>query len=166
MLRTDGAARGNPGPAGVGAVLEEGDTGRLLRELSAYVGSRTNNQAEYEALLLGLRAALEDEPAGPRPPPPPRVRAFLDSQLVVRQLQGRYRVKDPELAVLFAESRRLIERLAGFECRHVPREQNQRADELANEAIDAHLTLQGSLKASEPRLCKDPEGSPPTGGVQ
>ncbi|MFN2432521.1 MAG: ribonuclease HI family protein [Gemmatimonadota bacterium] len=135
VLRTDGAARGNPGPAGAGAVLEDAE-GHVLVELSAFVGARTNNQAEYEALLLGLGALLERESdsAGRC-----RVTAFLDSELVVRQLEGRYRVKDPALRELFDATRRLATRLGGFGVRHVPREENRRADELANLAIDREL---------------------------
>ena len=111
VLRTDGAARGNPGPAGAGVVIEDAD-GAVLREVERYLGSRTNNQAEYEA---------------------------LDSELVVRQLAGRYRVKDPALRALYEEAEALIARLPAFAVRHVPRAQNQRADRLANQAIDSAL---------------------------
>jgi ribonuclease HI len=133
VLRTDGAARGNPGPAGAGVVIEDAD-GKVLRELDRYLGSRTNNQAEYAALVLGLRSLLDD--------PPHRasaVTACLDSELVVRQLAGRYRVKDPALRALFEEAEALIARLPGFVVRHVPRAENQRADRLANRAIDSAL---------------------------
>lgn len=135
VLRTDGAARGNPGPAGAGAVLEDAN-GRVLREVSEYLGSRTNNQAEYEALLLGLREALDE--AGPRAPEI-RLDVVLDSELVVRQLLGRYKVRDAELRGLFDETRGLASRLGAFTPRHVPRERNARADELANQAIDRAL---------------------------
>ena len=131
VLRTDGAARGNPGPAGAGVVLEDAK-GRALRERSCFLGSRTNNQAEYEALLLGLRELLKGAPGAGRT----HVTAFLDSELVVRQLEGAYRVRDPELLVLHEEVRALITRLGSFRARHVPREENRRADRLANEAID------------------------------
>lgn len=136
VLRTDGAARGNPGPAGAGAVLEDVN-GRVLREVSEYLGSRTNNQAEYEALLLGLREALAE--AGPRATET-RLDVVLDSELVVRQLLGRYKVRDAELRGLFDEAWRLASRLGAFAPRHVPREQNARADELANLAIDRALS--------------------------
>jgi ribonuclease HI len=131
VLRTDGAARGNPGPAGAGVVLEDAK-GRALRERSCFLGSRTNNQAEYEALLLGLRELLKGALGAGRT----HVTAFLDSELVVRQLEGAYRVRDPELLVLHEEVRALIARLGSFRARHVPREENRRADRLANEAID------------------------------
>jgi ribonuclease HI len=133
VLRTDGAARGNPGPAGAGVVIEESG-GEVLRELERYLGSRTNNQAEYEALLLGLRSLVEDPPRRGAP-----VTACLDSELVVRQLAGRYRVKDPDLRSLFDEAAALIARLPAFDVRHVPRTENRRADHLANRAIDSAL---------------------------
>ena len=132
VLRTDGAARGNPGPAGAGAVIEDGE-GNVLRELSCFLGSRTNNQAEYEALLLGLRAVLEDLRIGGRRT---HVTALLDSELLVRQLTGRYRVRKPELQLLHEEAKALISRLGSFRVRHMPRLENERADRLANEAID------------------------------
>ncbi len=145
VLRTDGAARGNPGPAGAGAVIED-TGGAVLRELERYLGSRTNNQAEYEALVLGLRSLLDD---------PPRrgaaVTACLDSELVVRQLAGRYRVKDPVLRALFDEAEGLIARLPAFDVRHVPRAENQRADHLANRAIDSALQVSGARGFAEDR---------------
>ncbi len=133
VLRTDGAARGNPGPAGAGVVIEDAD-GTVLRELYRYLGSRTNNQAEYEALLLGLRSLLDDPPR-----PAAAVTACLDSELVVRQLDGRYRVKDPALQALHGDTLRLIGRLPGFRVQHVPRTRNERADALANQAIEEVL---------------------------
>jgi ribonuclease HI len=140
VLRTDGAARGNPGPAGAGAVLEDGE-GRVLRETAEYLGSRTNNQAEYEALILGLQEALDE--AGARAAET-RLDVVLDSELVVRQLVGRYRVKDAALRPLFEEARLLASRFGAFAPRHVPRGQNARADEMANLAIDrAPSTAQG-----------------------
>jgi probable phosphoglycerate mutase len=140
VLRTDGAARGNPGPAGAGVVIEDTD-GTVLRELHCYLGSRTNNQAEYEALLLGLRSLLDDSPR-----PGAAVSACLDSELVVRQLDGRYRVKDPALQALHGETLRLIGRLPGFRVQHVPRIRNARADALANQAIEEAL----GARAGEP----------------
>jgi ribonuclease HI len=134
VLRTDGAARGNPGPAGAGAVIEDAQ-GTVLRELSKFLGSRTNNQAEYEALLLGLRTLITELGDADRP----HVTATLDSQLVVRQLEGVYRVKEPELQGLYRQVRGLIARLGSFEVRHVPREENRNADRLANAAIDQEL---------------------------
>ena len=133
LLRTDGAARGNPGPAGAGVVIEDA-SGAVLREIERYLGIRTNNQAEYEALVLGLRSLLDDPPRGDVP-----VTACLDSELVVRQLAGRYRVKDPALRARFEEAEALIARLPAFTVRHGPRSGNERADRLANRAIDSAL---------------------------
>jgi ribonuclease HI len=153
VLRTDGAARGNPGPAGAGVVIED-ERGNVLRELACYVGTRTNNQAEYEALVLGLRSVLEDPPR-----PPGAVTACLDSELVVRQLEGRYRVKDPELQALFARAARLIGRLPSFRVRHVPREENRRADRLANFAIDASA-VEPPAKPGKTLASGSPRGEP------
>jgi ribonuclease HI len=133
VLRTDGAARGNPGPAGAGVVIEDAD-GTVLRELHRYLGSRTNNQAEYEASLLGLRSLLDDPPRSGA-----AVTACLDSELVVRQLDGRYRVKDPALQALHSDTLGLIGRLPAFRVQHVPRTLNERADALANQAIEEAL---------------------------
>ena len=129
ILRIDGASRGNPGPAGCGVVLEDTDGGR--EEASRYLGRATNNAAEYEALLLGLRrAALR----GYR-----QVEVRSDSELLVRQMTGEYRVKHPGLLARHAAVRRL---LAGFEqvrFTHVNRSGNAEADRLANLAIDRAL---------------------------
>ena len=126
-IHTDGAARGNPGPAGIGALLVEPD-GRVVARLHRYIGETTNNVAEYEALLAGLGRALE---LGYR-----EAEVFADSELLVRQLEGRYQVRHPKLRPLFAAAR---ERIAGFQkfrVRHVPRAENAEADALANLGID------------------------------
>lgn len=132
-LWTDGAARGNPGPAGAGVVLlDEG--GRTVVELARPLGETTNNVAEYTALQLGLKEALR---RGAQ-----RVEIFLDSELVVRQVEGRYRVRQPHLKPRLAEVRRLLGRFESWSIQYVPREQNRRADQLANLAIDgsAHFS--------------------------
>jgi ribonuclease HI len=126
-LFTDGASRGNPGPAGAGAVLLDAE-GRELAARSLWLGHCTNNVAEYRALLLGLQAALE-QGCG-------RLAIRLDSELIVRQLQGRYQVKNEALKPLFTEVKSLLARLEGWSVAHVPRAQNKRADELANRGID------------------------------
>ncbi len=135
IVRTDGAARGNPGPASLGAVLIDADrpgsgdpAATPVASISEYLGVRTNNVAEYTGVLRAL--ALADE-LGAR-----EVDLLLDSQLIVEQLLGRWRVKDAKLRPLWEEARR---RLAGFErwsARHVRRAENHAADALANEAID------------------------------
>jgi len=127
VLHSDGAARGNPGPAGAGAVLYDPD-GREVARLHRYLGETTNNVAEYQALLLGLEAALARGVT--------HLAVRLDSELIVRQLQGAYRVKAPHLKPLFQQARDLLGRFQGVEVAHVPRAQNAVADKLANQAID------------------------------
>lgn len=127
VLHTDGASRGNPGEAGFGVHVAT-PTGETLAGLYGYLGEATNNVAEYEALLHGLRYALGQ---GAR-----EVRIYSDSELVVRQIQGRYRVKHPDLVPRHREARRLIGRFASAEISHVRREDNREADRLANRALD------------------------------
>jgi ribonuclease HI len=126
---TDGGARGNPGPAGIGAVLKDADTGEVLRSLHAYIGETTNNQAEYRAVIMALEEACRLDPE--------TVMVVADSELLVRQLNGEYRVKNEALAKRFLEVRNLEARLGKpVRYRHVPREQNKEADALANKAMD------------------------------
>lgn len=129
-LFTDGASRGNPGHAGAGAVLFNEDD-RELGRLSSYLGICTNNVAEYRALLAGLEEAQRCGCS--------RVALFLDSELVVRQLQGRYKVKHEQLQPLYQRACALLAGLAGWSVTHVPRADNAIADLLANEGIDSHL---------------------------
>lgn len=126
IVRSDGAARGNPGRAGVGWVIESG--GQTLLEGDRYIGTATNNVAEYEAVLMALEKALD---LGVR-----EVEVELDSELIVRQLNGVYRVKDPKLAGRYARLKDLAGRFARCTFRHISRDKNRRADELANRAID------------------------------
>jgi ribonuclease HI/probable phosphoglycerate mutase len=126
-LYTDGASRGNPGLAGAGAVIFD-DAGQELRAESEFLGQCTNNVAEYQALILGLQSAHD---LGC-----PRLHIFLDSELIVRQMSGRYKVKNATLKPLFAEVQRLLKGLKGYTIAHVPRAKNKRADELANKGID------------------------------
>ena len=123
----DGGSRGNPGPAGYGVYLE-GPDGEKLAELSEYLGKMTNNVAEYSALLAALAWAL-DHGRG-------RLRVVADSELMVKQVQGRYKVNSPDLRPLHEEAKRRIARLDGFRIEHVLRGKNQRADRLANLAMD------------------------------
>ncbi len=126
-LFTDGASRGNPGPAGAGALIAD-ETGREIARAKRFLGRMTNNQAEYQALLLGLDLAGKLAPA--------HLGIRLDSELVVKQLRGEYRVKDPNLAALFARVRDKLNALAGYDILHIGRELNAEADRLANQAID------------------------------
>jgi ribonuclease HI len=126
-LHIDGASRGNPGDAAYGVYVTDG-RGRAVAELYGYLGRATNNVAEYQALLHGLRYALEHGARG--------VRVFSDSQLVVRQIEGSYKVKHPDMIPLHREAAGLLRRFASAEVHHVPREQNRDADRLANRALD------------------------------
>lgn len=124
-LRTDGASRGNPGQAAAGAVIEDEDGVR--DELREYLGpNKTNNEAEYEALILGLKQL----------PPGVEVTAYLDSELVVNQLTGEYQVNSQKLRPLHEQVRELEDRLGMVEYHAIPREENEHADRLANEALD------------------------------
>jgi ribonuclease HI len=128
IVRTDGASRGNPGPAAIGVVVET-PQGQVLRELSERIGEATNNVAEYRALLRGLEVAAELGAT--------RVEIRVDSELVARQLRGQYRVRSPQLRPLYEEARRRLESFREAVIRTVRREENARADELANQALDA-----------------------------
>lgn len=128
VLYTDGAARGNPGPAAVGIVIQDG-SGRVLREVARAIGRATNNQAEYRALILGLEEAARLGAA--------HLEVRMDSELIVRQLSGRYRVKDAALKVLFERASELLRGFPSVTLRHIPREDNRRADALANAALSA-----------------------------
>lgn len=125
-LFCDGGARGNPGPAGIGFVLEVSEAPVICH--GEYIGEATNNVAEYRALIAGLRRAAATAVT--------ELSVFLDSELVVRQMQGKYRVKDAKLKPLFAEAAKLATRFRPIIFQHVPREKNAGADALVNKAID------------------------------
>jgi ribonuclease HI len=127
VLRTDGASRGNPGPAAAGVVIERED-GTLLARGKKYLGILTNNQAEYHALRLGLLAVARYRPSA--------VQIYMDSELVVRQMTGQYRVKDETLRPLYDEVRQQVRALGTVTFTHVLRGKNALADALANEALD------------------------------
>jgi ribonuclease HI len=128
-LWTDGAARGNPGPSGAGILIED-EQGMRLQARHKWLGTMTNNQAEYHALIEGLKAV--------KPWTPDRLEIFLDSKLVVEQVKGQYKIKEPELQKLHAEAMRLLDGTS-YEIKHVGRDQNRGADHLANMAIDAKV---------------------------
>lgn len=123
----DGGSRGNPGPAGYGVAIQS-PTGERLDSISKFIGICTNNVAEYSALLAGLEYAVQHHYA--------HVKFNSDSELLVKQIQGEYRVKSPDLRLLFDRAKNLIQRIPRFEIQHVRREQNTQADALANEAMD------------------------------
>ena len=127
IAHCDGGARGNPGPAGFGAVLQTED-GEKLAELSEFLGIRTNNYAEYSGLLGVLAWALEHSYR--------RLRVVSDSELMVKQIQGRYKVNSPDLKPMWTEARNRIAQLDDFQITHALRHKNKDADRLANMAMD------------------------------
>jgi ribonuclease HI len=139
-IHIDGGSRGNPGEAGFGIHVEDG-AGGVLAELYGYLGRASNNVAEYQALLHALRWALD---RGAR-----RVQVFSDSELVVRQISGEYRVKHPDMIPLHREATSLLRRFEEASVLHVPRERNRQADRLANRALDekASFLEQGGATA-------------------
>jgi ribonuclease HI len=130
IVHTDGASRGNPGPAAIGVVIQDRD-GRILDELGEAMPPTTNNVAEYTAVIRALEHARA---LGAR-----RVRCLMDSQLVVRQLNGEYKVKHPAMLPLYRRVLELIQQFDEVTFAHVPRELNTEADRLANEALDRVL---------------------------
>jgi len=132
----DGAARGNPGPAGIGVVIKDGP--KLIEEIGAYIGKSTNNIAEYMALVRGLEEVL--------------IRGFKsasfysDSELLVKQLNGEYKVKHENLVPLHYHVLTLVDRMKDFSIKHVTREKNEHADKMANEGIDLHARTAPLLK--------------------
>ncbi|MFH1583316.1 MAG: ribonuclease HI family protein [Candidatus Falkowbacteria bacterium] len=126
-LYTDGGARGNPGPAGIGAVILD-KQGEVIEEISKYIGEATNNQAEYKALIAGLTKAKE---LGAK-----EVEVFLDSELVIKQLNREYRVKDKQLASLFVQVYNISLGFKKIIFKHIFREKNELADKLVNQALD------------------------------
>lgn len=127
---SDGAARGNPGPSGAGAVLVE-PSGQVVAKVGKFLGHQTNNYAEYMGLLIGLKHA---KALGAK-----EIEVFADSELLIRQLGGRYQVKSPSLRPLYEEAVRLLNDFSRVKLVHVPREMNAAADEMSNRAIDERL---------------------------
>jgi len=130
IVETDGAARGNPGLAGAGIIIKD-EHGHTIESIGKYLGSKTNNQAEYHALIEGLRAVARHQPES--------VVVRMDSELVVRQMNGQYRVRHPELLPLYVEAVELASALPDISFAHVPRERNPGADQIANFAIDSRM---------------------------
>jgi probable phosphoglycerate mutase len=142
----DGGSRGNPGPAGYGVYIED-EQGQKVEELYEFLGVKTNNVAEYSGLLAALEFALEEGH--------PCLRVVADSELMVKQMQGKYRVNSPDLRPLFDEAKRRVARLDGFRIEHVLRNKNKHADRLANLAMD-----EGTRKTvSRPRAAASPSAS-------
>jgi ribonuclease HI len=128
LIHTDGAARGNPGPAGAGAILRDAESGEVMAEVAQGLGRATNNVAEWTAVRLALEEARR---LGAQ-----RVDLRMDSELVARQITGIYRVKHPDLKPIHAAVMELLRGFEGYTVGHVPRELNKDADRLSNVAID------------------------------
>lgn len=129
-LFSDGGSRGNPGQAAVGAIIEDPVRGEVLREHYERIGIETNNVAEYRALIEGLKIAVRYHPN--------RLVCHLDSELIVKQLSGEYRVKMPALKEYFDEIQELSAQFSDITFMHIPRSDNYRADALVNKALDEH----------------------------
>ncbi|MGE0481117.1 MAG: ribonuclease HI family protein [Phycisphaerae bacterium] len=146
VIHIDGGSRGNPGPAAAGVLIER-DDGAVLHEAGYYLDTQTNNVAEYRALLIALKKVLPLRPAS--------ARICSDSELLVRQVTGEYAVKSPRLEQLYREAQVLLLRIPRWHFQHVRREFNQRADALANRALDAHADV----------IVRDELSDPPGRGV-
>jgi ribonuclease H / adenosylcobalamin/alpha-ribazole phosphatase len=156
VIEADGGSRGNPGPAGYGAVVWDADRANVLAESKQAIGHATNNVAEYRALIAGLDDAAKLGAT--------EALVYMDSKLVVEQMSGRWKVKHPDLAQLHAEAGKLAVRFARVTYAWVPRERNKHADRLANEAMDAAAGINGEVdepqKAAEPVKTVAPQSPP------
>jgi probable phosphoglycerate mutase len=142
----DGGSRGNPGTAGYGVYVVDPE-GKQLARLSAGLGIKTNNFAEYSALIAALQFAAANQYGG--------IKIFADSELLVKQINGVYRVKNPDLRKLYDQAQLLISNLESFSIQHIPREQNREADSLANLAMDEMSSNEGiriQPRASTPKI--------------
>ncbi|MFI6443772.1 bifunctional RNase H/acid phosphatase [Kitasatospora sp. NPDC050543] len=164
IVEADGGSRGNPGPAGYGAVVRDGDTGQIIAEVAEFIGHATNNVAEYKGLIAGLRAAREIDPDV-------SVDVRMDSKLVVEQMSGRWKIKHPDMQPLAAEARTILPR-GQVKYTWIPRERNKDADRLANEAMDAGKAgrqwearpLKAALRPVEPAEAAPLETAAPKAG--
>jgi broad specificity phosphatase PhoE/ribonuclease HI len=154
VIEADGGSRGNPGPAGYGALVRDADTGRVLAERAASVGRATNNVAEYGGLVAGLQAALDLDPTA-------EVEVRMDSKLVVEQMSGRWKVKHPDMQQLALQAQKLARQLGSVRYTWVPRAQNGAADALANSAMDGKPVHRDA--AAEPVVLED-DVQPTVGG--
>ena len=130
VVNVDGASRGNPGESGIGVVIFDKDS-NLINEACDYLGVATNNIAEYKALILGIKLSAEYNAK--------RILFKSDSELMVKQIKGEYRVKNTQLKILFAEVQSLLKKLPNWKIMHVPREENKEADLLANKGVDMSI---------------------------
>ena len=146
VLNTDGGARGNPGPAGIGVVLQDPD-GNVIAETGRGIGETTNNVAEYSALIAGLELALERGVT--------EIDARSDSELVVAQVEGRWKIKNDRLRQLAVKARGLLEQFEKWRISHVPREENAGADRLANKGMDEVQVEAAEPEDDRPGLLED-----------
>jgi ribonuclease HI len=130
VINTDGGARGNPGHAGIGLVIKS-DTGEIVYQYGAYIGETTNNVAEYKALIKALEESVHLGGSD--------LLIQMDSELIVKQMQGIYKIKEPTLKLLAEEVKSLLKQFEKYEFKHVRREFNKEADALVNQAIDAAM---------------------------
>lgn len=126
-IYTDGGSRGNPGPAAIGCVIRD-EVEQKKHEICKYIGITTNNQAEYRALIAALEKAIELQGTD--------IRVFMDSELIVKQMKGEYRVKDRGLATLYVQATRHAHSFRSISFSHIPRSLNKEADSLVNKALD------------------------------
>jgi ribonuclease HI len=148
----DGGSRGNPGPSGFGVYIQDA-AGGVLAELSEYLGKRTNNFAEYSGLLAALEFAITK---GHK-----KLRVVSDSELMVKQMKGQYRVNSPDLRPLYEEARRRTLQLERFQIQHVLRDKNRHADQLANQAMDRGMRRGPALSVSAPSAPAPSAAVPP-----
>jgi len=148
IAHSDGGARGNPGPAGYGVVIKD-ESGHKVAALSEYLGHQTNNFAEYQGLIAALEYAIKHGPKA--------LKLISDSELLVRQIKGIYKVKNPTLQDLHGRAKELIAQLDWFSIGHAFREQNQEADHLANAAMDKGMGRSTSHVAAAASAAKGPQ---------
>jgi len=152
IIYTDGGSRGNPGPAGMGVVIAN-EKGKMMKEYSGFLGVKTNNEAEYEAVIFGLKkikALLGKEKIKNT-----EIEFRLDSELVARQLEGFYKIENEKLAPLFLKIWNLKIDFGRIYFKHIPREQNMEADRLANEAMDkGNEKIKPASPAGGPKISK------------
>ena len=156
VAHIDGGSRGNPGPAGYGVVIKD-EAGRKVAALSEYLGHQTNNFAEYQGLIAALEYALEHGPKA--------LKLISDSELLVRQIKGIYKVKNATLQELHGRAKELIAQMDWFSIGHAFREQNQEADRLANDAMDKGMG-RSVARAATPAIQTEFEGVVRDGMVQ
>ena len=161
IAHVDGGARGNPGPAGYGIVLED-EAGNEVAELSEFLGVRTNNFAEYAGLIAAIAYAVSHQAQG--------LMVVSDSELMVKQMKGQYKVKAPELQTLHKRANEMLRQLGWFDIKHVRREQNREADKLANQAMDAGTPGAATVRANayerKPQAAREANGVVKNGVIE